>query len=129
MKAAFCVLAVLCVCAVAAQEQKAKGSTPRVLYSPAYFVKAEAFIEMGEADRMTYTNGLMDGFFASALFGASDMTVKNLTTCTKDMDSKQVSAIITKFVKDHPESWHLPLSVEAYNSLNAACPGVLRIVN
>jgi len=41
------------------------------------------------------------------------------------MDSKQVLAIITKYVKDHPEVWHLPLSIEAFNALNAACPGGL----
>ncbi len=84
---------------------------------------------MSEADRMLYTSGLMDGFFASALFGASGETVASLSSCTRDMDSKQVSAIITKYVKDHPESWHLPLSVEAYNALNAACPGMLKTIN
>jgi hypothetical protein len=45
------------------------------------------------------------------------------------MDSKQLTAIVTKYVKDHPESWHLPLSVEGYFALNAACPGVLKMVN
>src|SRR5580704_1658305 len=80
-------------------------------------------VEMTDAARVFYTAGLMDGFYASALFGATDKTVANLHLCTKDMDSKQVSAIITKYVKDHPESWHLPLSVEGHNALNAACPG------
>jgi hypothetical protein len=128
MKAAICVFAVLCVLAVVAQEQKEKQSTPRIIYFPPYFLKAEGFVEMSEADRMLYTNGLMDGFFASAFFGASDKTVSNLTSCTKDMDSKQISAIITKYLNDHPESWHLPLSVDAFNALSAACPGGLRIV-
>jgi hypothetical protein len=71
----------------------------------------------------------MDGFYASVFFGATDETVANLNSCTKDMDSKQISAIITKYVKDHPESWHLPLSVEAYNALNTACPGGLQIID
>jgi len=127
MKAAFCILAVLCVFAVAAQEQKGKKGTQRVL--PSYYVKAEGFIEMSEADRILYTGGLMDGFFASALFGATKATVANLSSCTKDMDRKQISAIITKYVKDHPESWHLPLSVEAFNALNAACPGRMRVID
>jgi hypothetical protein len=128
MKAAFCVLAVLCVFAVAAQEQQEKKSAPQIINSPSYFLKAEGFIEMREVDRMSYINGLMDGFFASALFGATDKTVANLSSCTKDMDSKQISAIITKYVNDHPESWHLPLSVDAFNALSAACPGGLKRV-
>ena len=128
MKTIFCcVLVLLCVFAVAAQEQKGKRSQPRIINGPPYFYKAESFIELSEADRMLYTSGLMDGFFASALFGASDAAVASLHSCVKDMDSKQISAIITKYVKDHPESWHLSLSVEAHNALNAACQGGLRI--
>jgi hypothetical protein len=123
---AVCALAVLCVLAVAAQEQKGKKDFARVLYAPPSFYKGESFIEMSEADRMLYTSGLMDGFFASTLFGATDETVATLTSCTKDMDSKQLSAIITKHVKDHPESWHVPLSIEAYNALSSACHGELK---
>jgi hypothetical protein len=117
MKAAFCILAVLSVLTATSQEQpQKKGSSPRIIYGPPYFYKAEAFIEMSEADRMLYTSGLMDGFFASSLFGASDKTVETLSSCTKSMDANQLSAIITKYVKDHPESWHLPLSVEAFKA-------------
>ncbi len=129
MKAAPCLLALLCVFAFAVQGQKAKKSQPRVLNEPPHYYKAEAFIEMDEGNRMLYISGLMDGFFASAMFGASEKTVTNLQSCTEDMDSKQVSAIITKYVKDHPETWHLPLSIEAYNALNGACPGGLKITN
>src|ERR1700691_5492451 len=128
MKTAFlCVLAVLlavlCAFTLAAQGQKEKKDQWRVIYAPPYFLKAGSFIELSEADRNLYTEGLMDGFFASAFFGASDATVENLHSCTKDMDSKQISAIITKYVKDHPEKWHHPLSAEADFALNAACPG------
>src|ERR1700674_3237964 len=108
MRTAFCVLVVLCFF-VAAQEQ-GKKNTLRTFRTPPNYYKAEEFVEMSEASRMFYTSGLMDGFYASALFGATDKTVANLSSCTGEMDSKQVSAIIAKYVKDHPESWHLPLS-------------------
>jgi hypothetical protein len=71
---------------------------PRIVFAPPSYYKAEAFIELNESDRQMYVAGLMDGFYASAFFGASDETVANLTSCTKDMDTKQVSAIITKYV-------------------------------
>lgn len=125
MKFAFYALLFFCLSASATQGQKGK-TPPRVFVSPQYFYKAGAFLEMGEADRTVYVTGLMDGFYASALFGASDETAASLISCTKGMDNKQLTAIVTKYVKDHPEYWHLALSVEAYNALNDACPGVLK---
>jgi Rap1a immunity proteins len=125
MKLAVYLLAVLSFLAVAAQGQKEKRK-PRVLYEPPHFYTAETFLEMNEADRLVYASGLFDGFGASALFGATNETIANLASCTKDMDSKQVSAIITKYMKDHPEKWHLPASVEAFKALNDVCPGILK---
>jgi hypothetical protein len=125
MKIVLCTLGILGLFAVVAHGQNQK---PRVIFSPPSFYKAEAFVELNEADRQMYTTGLMGGFYASAFWGASDEAVANLTSCTKDMDSKQITAIITKYVNDHPEDWHLPLSTQAFNALNKACPGVLRVV-
>jgi len=122
----FAFMAVLSARPRQAQTEKPKS---RVINSPTYFVKSEGFLELSEADRATYTAGLMDGFFASTLFGATEGTVQNLHSCTEGMDLKQISAIITKYLKDNPESWHVPLSVEAHNALNKACPGVLRVTD
>lgn len=105
---------------VGAQEPSAK-KTPRVIDGPAHFYKTEAYVEMNNADRELYTSGLMDGFFASGMFGAGDEIVATLRSCTKDMDSRQLTAIITKYVKDHPETWHYPLSIEAFNALAGVC--------
>lgn len=127
MKPALCVLALVFLFAVVTQGQKEQGK-PRTVVTPTYYYKAEEFLELSDADRMVYTAGLMDGFYASGLFGASDEIVAKLNSCSKTMDSKQVSAIITKYVKDHPEAWHLPLSIEGFNALNTACPGSLRII-
>jgi hypothetical protein len=124
----WCMFALCILCLLATGTQSRPQKQPRVLFSPPSYYKAEAFVELNDAERQMYTAGLMDGFYASALFGASDETVANLTSCTKEMDSKQITAIITKYVKDHPESWHLPLSVEAHNALDKACPGGLRII-
>jgi hypothetical protein len=126
MKLALCILGVLCLFAAAIQGEKQKK--PRVIVAVPSYYSAETFIELSESDRQMYVAGLMDGFYASALFGASDETIANLSSCTKPMDTKQISAIITKYLQDHPENWHLPLSVEAHNALNKACPGGLRVI-
>jgi hypothetical protein len=99
----------------------------RTYPAPRCYVKAGKFLELSEFERVVYISGLSDGFYGSAMFGAGDETVDRLNSCTKDMDSKQVTAIVSKYVTDHPETWHLPLSVEAYNALNVACPGGLTV--
>jgi hypothetical protein len=118
MKLAICVLVALGLWAFPTSGQKQK-----TIAIPTYFVKAEAFVELGESERQTYTTGLIDGFFGAALFGADNEAAERLNACTKSMDSKQISAIILKYVKDHPEGWNLPLSMQAYNAMNGACPG------
>src|SRR5215831_13546259 len=101
-----------------------KGNNkPRIILNPPSYFRAESFLELNEADQMMYTAGLMDGFYASTFFGATDETVSNLKSCTEKMDNKQISAIITKYVKDHPEEWHFALSALAHTALNNACPG------
>jgi hypothetical protein len=111
----FYFLVFLCSFAVATDGQQMKA--------PTCYLKAGKFLELGESERLTYITGLMDGFYGSAMFGASEDTVGRLNACMKDMDSKQVTAIVYKYVSDHPQWWHMPLSVEAYNALNDACPG------
>jgi hypothetical protein len=101
----------------------------RTYPAPRCYVKAGKFLELSEFERVVYISGLSDGFYGSAMFGAGDETLDRLNSCTKDMDSKQVTAIVSKYVTDHPETWHLPLSVEAFNALNAACPGGLSVHN
>jgi hypothetical protein len=126
MKACLCVFAVLCVSALVMDGHQVKREG-RTYPTPTCYVKAGKFLELKEYERVYYISGLMDGFYASAIFGASDETVGRLNSCAKDMDINQVTAIVSKYVEDHPETWHLPLSVEGYNAFNNACTGGLSV--
>ncbi len=128
MKIAHCVLAGFLLSAVVVQGQN-QDKNPRLVKPFMSFVKAGTFLEMKEAERTSYTTGLMDGFLASGLWGASNETMAGLISCTRDMDVKQVSAIIAKYVQGHPETWHLALSAEAFNALRTSCPGGLPIID
>jgi hypothetical protein len=88
MKIAHCVLAGLFLFAVVVQGQN-QNKKERLVKPLQFFVKAGAFLEMKERDRILYTSGLMDGFFASGFWGASNETVAGLVSCTRDMDDKQ----------------------------------------
>jgi hypothetical protein len=126
LRAAFYVFVVLCVFGVVAYAQK-QQTKPRVHHLPVYYLTAENFSDLNDDDRETYTAGLMDGFFGVGLFGASDETVAELTTCTRGMDIKQATATIAKWVKDHAGYRPYPMSVVAYDALINACPGVMKI--
>lgn len=125
MRASFCVFAVLALCVLSSPGQESKTNRSTITIST-FHVRAGRFLELTEAQRLVYTAGLMDGFFASPLFGATEDKVNKLSLCTKDMENTQVTAIIEKYVREHPQTWHLSLSGEAYNALIGACPGVLR---
>jgi hypothetical protein len=75
MKLALYILAVLSLFVFATHAQKEK---PRILLEPQHYYTAESFTEMSEFNREMYTTGLMDGFYASALFGATDEAVRRL---------------------------------------------------
>jgi len=38
------------------------------------------------------------------------------------MTDAQVAAIISKFVRDHPERWNRSLNVVAFTAMTQACP-------
>jgi hypothetical protein len=122
MNLTFFVIIGLCVFAVAVHGQK----EPRKVLVP-FIYKAEAFLDLDENAKIMYTSGLVDGFLASSLFGASDETVTDVKACLKNMDTTQLAAIFTKYVKENPEGWQNPMSVLGFNALVGTCPGVIKI--
>lgn len=88
------------------------------------FVQAHDYLEMDSEAQKTYAMGILDGFYMAPLFGAPDnnKVLVSITTCVEGMKASQVAAIIEKYVKDHPEHWHLDLKNEAYSGMRQACP-------
>jgi hypothetical protein len=105
----------------------AHGQKERLINIPTFFEKAQDYRDLPESERKAYTTGLMDGFYGSAMLGPDGKGAEKLDACTKGMDSKQITAIISKYVEDHPEGWNYPLSMQAYNAMNKACPGGLHV--
>ena len=120
MKLLLCGLSLFCVFAVVTHGQKQKEKM-QTIHTPAYLFKAQGFLQLNEEQRRIYASGLMDGFYGSALFGGNERTISDLKHCTIDMNSGQLTAIIEQYVQNHPERWHEPTSVEAYNALVNAC--------
>lgn len=94
----------------------------RSIKEPLHLCKAEDFWQMSESDRELYASGLVDGFLAIGFFNAPDEEVTWVTSCVRGMDSKQVSAIIAKYIKEHPDWSNRSASGNAYFALVDACP-------
>ncbi len=66
--------------------------------------------------------GFSDALMASGILGADLNKVELLHHCTDGMQAKQIAAIVDKYVKEHPESWHHPLAASALSALADVCP-------
>src|ERR1035437_2629312 len=75
------------------------------------FLTAEEFTQMGGQSQHDYAMGVVDGMLLAPLFGApraqnDGQNIGAFGDCITGMSSKQVAAIISKFVRDHPERWN-----------------------
>ena len=90
------------------------------------FLTAEDFTLMNDQSQHDYAMGVVDGMLLAPLFGAprawSDgQKIGAFGECITGMSSKQVAAIISKFVRDHPERWNESMHTVAFTAMTQAC--------
>jgi hypothetical protein len=72
-------------------------------------------------------------FQAGYLAGASDVYCLFADTersargirfcqCVRDMRLPQIHAILEKYLKNHPEEWHMAMSAIVYEAVTESCP-------
>jgi hypothetical protein len=83
------------------------------------FLKGGMFLEQAAARREAYAMGLVDGFLLAPLWGAPKAT--RFEACVQGMASKQVSAMLEKEIRDHPQEWHLPAHFSMFRAFEKAC--------
>jgi hypothetical protein len=95
------------------------------------FDKGQFWTELEPAEKAVYSLGFLDGFvmahslanpdqdsqFATLQRQASDALGK----CVSPMTSGQIEAIITKYVREHPERWDKPRAYVVTMAIAAAC--------
>jgi len=97
-------------------------------YVPGGFLNAGQYSELSPVEQYGYAMGFVNGMMASGILGADGSNVETLHRCTKDMQAKQVAAIIGKYVKDHPEGWHETLAVHSFGALLSVCPDLRKLL-
>ena len=98
--------------------------TPQQVHIYSAYMNAGEFPELPEATKTGYAMGFVNGLMASIILGAQDDKLKQLEKCTHEMQAAQVAAIIEKYIKEHPETWHYPLTVESWKAFARICPAL-----
>lgn len=83
------------------------------------FHTGQTYQTLSYAQRVGYMSGLVDGLLLAPFLGGSEENW--LTRCMVGMSDTQMTAIADKYVSDHPQDWHQPMHVLAYNALLAGC--------
>jgi hypothetical protein len=91
-------------------------------YVPGGYMSTGDFSDLPATEQYGYAMGFVNGIMTSGILGADLPKVEMMNRCTTQMQAKQIAAIIDKYVKDHPESWHEPLAVHSFNALLDVCP-------
>ena len=106
------ILALLSIGAVAAQQS---------VFIYHGFLTANKYEEYQEGDREPYLMGVIDGFLAAPAFGAPKKQMAWLESCTQNMPSTQIAAIVDKFLREHPERWKEGMNVLVQAAMWDAC--------
>jgi hypothetical protein len=90
------------------------------------FLTAEEFTHMNDQSQHDYAMGIVDGMLLAPLFGAprawnEGQKIAAFGDCITGMSSRQVAAIISKFVRDHPERWSESMHAVAFSAMTQAC--------
>jgi hypothetical protein len=89
---------------------------------PGGFMNTGEYGDLQAAEQNSYAMGFVNGMMVAGILGADFKKVEALNRCTSGMKSKQVAAILDKYVKDHPESWHQTLAAHSFAAIVEACP-------
>lgn len=90
------------------------------------FLTAEEFTHMNDQSQHDYAMGVVDGMLLAPLFGAprawnDGQKIGAFGDCVTGMSGKQVAAIMSKFVRDHPERWNESMHTVAFTAMTQAC--------
>lgn len=86
------------------------------------FSTGEEFLNMSIIEQRAYGMGIVDGMLLAPLFDAPRPKMLWVEKCIVGMTDSQVTAILAKYLKDHPGRWHETPHVPMYSALRENCP-------
>lgn len=97
------------------------ASQSQEVYIKNGYLTGNTFRAMDEASKNVYAVGLIDGMFLAPMFGAPEIKLNNLASCTVGMTGQQIVAIFNKYLSDNPERWNQSMHTIGYAAMFRAC--------
>jgi len=85
------------------------------------FSTGEKYLNMTGAQKRYFAMGVVNGMLLAPLFGAPKENMATVEGCISGMTDSQVAAILTEYLKKHPEQWNETPHVPMYKALMEAC--------
>jgi hypothetical protein len=78
------------------------------------FGTGQDYINMSESQKRFYAMGAINGMMIAPIFGAPKKEIRWFESYIENMTTKQVAAILSKYLKDNPGRWHDGLHMLMY---------------
>ena len=95
-------------------------SQQTVKISPGFF-SGKDYLDMSDTEKRAYVTGEINGMLVAPFFGAPEENLAWLKACSAKMSDEDLSAIITRFIRDQPGQMQTNLNVVTFNALREAC--------
>ena len=82
------------------------------------FASGQDYLKLSEIEQLNYVSGAYDSISESL----GQIPNNWLFSCTRDWSLGQVTAVLTKWLKEHPERWHRPAAAELKLAIGSVCP-------
>ena len=87
------------------------------------FLTGEKFLSMDNSEQAVYAMGLVDGVLSAVFFANSNICCPPwFENCIGGMSNSQITAILGKYLKEHPQEWHYSMHTIFYNAFLRTCP-------
>jgi hypothetical protein len=93
------------------------------------FVTTEKYRQLPPASRTVYLSGWLDGRLNAGYIGGTAEAIESQRQCVIGKTDTQITAIVDKYIADHPETWNRPAALEADDALQSICPDLKRTMD
>ncbi len=85
-------------------------------------LNGNAWLEESELEQVMYVTGAIDGLVFASVFDADMSQVFAFAECCSGMTVDQITAIVQKYLDQHPEDWQEPMNYITYEAITTNCP-------
>jgi hypothetical protein len=76
-----------------------------------------------EPSRILYVEGVTEGWIEAAVFeNEIEGLMSSLLSCMESTTSRQITGMVQKYMKEHPDKWHHRMSTIIFWTMVEACP-------